>query len=99
MDGAGESLFPLEGAHVARSGCKSSERDTRRDDARIGGSSHAEAVQMDVLFSEDQEILRSGVREFLERECGLDTVRMIAEAGKGLPSALWTKLADLGWLG
>jgi alkylation response protein AidB-like acyl-CoA dehydrogenase len=54
---------------------------------------------MDVLFSEDQEILRSGVREFLERECGLATVRAIAEAGKGLPPALWKKLADLGWLG
>ena len=54
---------------------------------------------MDVLFSEDQEILRSGVREFLERECGLATVRAIAEANKGLPPALWEKLADLGWLG
>jgi alkylation response protein AidB-like acyl-CoA dehydrogenase len=54
---------------------------------------------MDVLFSEDQEILRSGVREFLERECGVATVRAIAEAGKGLPPALWEKLAELGWLG
>jgi alkylation response protein AidB-like acyl-CoA dehydrogenase len=54
---------------------------------------------MDVLFSEDQEILRSAVREFLERECGLARVRAVAEAGKGLPPALWTKLADLGWLG
>src|SRR5215469_2056769 len=54
---------------------------------------------MDLLFSEDQEILRSGVREFIDRECGLTTVRAIAEGGKGLPLALWTKLAELGWLG
>jgi len=54
---------------------------------------------MDVLFSDDQEVLRSSVREFLERECSLAVVRAIAEAGKGLPPALWTKLADLGWLG
>jgi len=54
---------------------------------------------MDVLFSEDQEILRSAVREFVERECGIATVRAIAEGGKGLPPALWKKLAELGWLG
>jgi alkylation response protein AidB-like acyl-CoA dehydrogenase len=56
-------------------------------------------MQMDVLFSEDQEILRSAVRDFVERECGIATVRAIAEGGKGLPPALWKKLADLGWLG
>jgi alkylation response protein AidB-like acyl-CoA dehydrogenase len=54
---------------------------------------------MDVLFSEEQELLRSGVREFLARECPAAAVRQLALAGQGLPDALWKKLADLGWVG
>jgi alkylation response protein AidB-like acyl-CoA dehydrogenase len=54
---------------------------------------------MDFGFSEQQEILRSSARQFLERECPLEVVRRLSEEDQGGVPALWPQLAELGWLG
>ncbi len=53
---------------------------------------------MDVRLSEEQLLLRDGVREFLTRECPVAQVRTWTEAGQGPPDAFWKQLAELGWL-
>jgi alkylation response protein AidB-like acyl-CoA dehydrogenase len=47
-------------------------------------------------FSEDQQLLRSTVRDFLEGECGSDSVRALWETGTGRSPELWKKLAEVG---
>ena len=54
---------------------------------------------MDLSFTEEQEMLRSAARDFLERECPKSFVREMAEDEKGYTPELWRKIADLGWLG
>src|SRR5579885_379081 len=54
---------------------------------------------MDVLLSEEEELLRSSAREFLEAECPPDLVRAMESDPRGYPPALWSKVAELGWLG
>ncbi len=54
---------------------------------------------MDVRLSEEQEILRGSVREFLDRECSLAQARGPAERGELFPTALWKRMAALGWPG
>ena len=54
---------------------------------------------MDVRFSEEQDLLRGSVREFLERECPLARTREIAEGDLAFPADLWKGMAELGWLG
>jgi len=50
-------------------------------------------------LSEDQELLRRGLRELLDRECDARRVRAIAYNGDGRDPALWRSLADAGWTG
>jgi alkylation response protein AidB-like acyl-CoA dehydrogenase len=47
-------------------------------------------------FSEDQQLLRSTVRDFLEGECGPERVRALWEEETGRSRALWKKLAEVG---
>ena len=54
---------------------------------------------MDVKFSVEQEILRESARGLLEKECPMALVRAQMEDERGLPEALWQRMADLGWLG
>ncbi len=54
---------------------------------------------MDARFTEEQERLREGARDFLARECPMSLVREISDDGKAFPDALWQRLAELGWLG
>lgn len=54
---------------------------------------------MDFALSEDQEKLKTSVREFLAKECPEAIVREIEIDTRGYSPELWKKIADLGWLG
>ncbi len=56
---------------------------------------------MNFGFTEEQDLLRSEARKFLDERCGLDTVREITEdaSGPGFSRDLWKQIAELGWVG
>jgi len=54
---------------------------------------------MDFGFTEEQEILRKTARGFLEKECPKTLVREMAEDERGYSPELWSRMAELGWLG
>ncbi len=54
---------------------------------------------MDFSYSEEQEIFRKSVREFLKKECPKDKVRSLEEDEKGYDPETWRKMAELGWVG
>ncbi|HEY7295305.1 MAG TPA: acyl-CoA dehydrogenase family protein, partial [Dehalococcoidia bacterium] len=54
---------------------------------------------MDVLLTDEEDLLRRSAREFLEAECPPDLVRAMEADLHGYPPALWSKVAELGWLG
>ena len=54
---------------------------------------------MDLGFTEEQEMLRTSARDFLEKECPKTLVKEMAEDEKGYTPELWRKMAELGWMG
>jgi alkylation response protein AidB-like acyl-CoA dehydrogenase len=54
---------------------------------------------MDLGFSEEQEMLRTSARDFLEKECPKSLVKEMAEDERGYTPELWRKMAELGWMG
>lgn len=52
---------------------------------------------MELLLSEDQELLRSTTRAFLDAVCPLSTVRSLADALLGYDPEHWLRGAELGW--
>jgi alkylation response protein AidB-like acyl-CoA dehydrogenase len=54
---------------------------------------------MDTLLTEEEEMLKTNARVFLEAECPTDLVRAMETDERGYPPALWSKVAQLGWLG
>jgi len=54
---------------------------------------------MDFGFNEEQELLRSTARKFLENECTSEFVRKRMEEPAGVTDDFWKKLAEQGWLG
>ena len=54
---------------------------------------------MDFSMSEEQEMLKTMARDFLEAECPESLVRQMEEDEKGYSPESWQKIADLGWLG
>ena len=54
---------------------------------------------MDLGLSEQQQLLKSTAREFLQAECPTSLVREMEGGDKGYSESLWTKMAGLGWLG
>jgi alkylation response protein AidB-like acyl-CoA dehydrogenase len=56
---------------------------------------------MNFGFSEEQELLRSEVRKFLDENVSLEEVRKISEdtAGPGYSREVWKQIAELGWTG
>src|SRR3990170_6732456 len=54
---------------------------------------------MDFELSEEQELLRKGLRELLERACDIRRVRAVAYDGDGRDPELWRALAGAGWTG
>jgi len=52
---------------------------------------------MDFELSDDQELLRNGLRELLARECDIRHVRSVAYDGNGRDDKLWQSLGEAGW--
>jgi alkylation response protein AidB-like acyl-CoA dehydrogenase len=59
-----------------------------------------EKTAMDFGYSEEQIMLRTSARDFLEKECTKEVVRnLLFQDAKGYSPEMWKKMADLGWLG
>ena len=56
-------------------------------------------VNVDFSLNEEQEMLKTTARDFLEKECPVSLVRDMEEDEKGYSPELWRKMAELGWLG
>jgi alkylation response protein AidB-like acyl-CoA dehydrogenase len=54
---------------------------------------------VDFTYDDEQLALQDVARTALERECGPDVVRLLADDPDGITSALWSMLAELGWTG
>jgi alkylation response protein AidB-like acyl-CoA dehydrogenase len=54
---------------------------------------------MDFSLSEDQEMLKTMARDFLETECPESVIRDTVRSNEGYSPELWRKVADLGWMG
>ncbi|MED5260821.1 MAG: acyl-CoA dehydrogenase family protein, partial [Myxococcota bacterium] len=54
---------------------------------------------MNFGFTEEQELLRSEVRKFLDENATMESVREWAEGDAGFSPGLWKQLAELGWVG
>ncbi len=54
---------------------------------------------MDFTYNEEQLALQAVARTALERECGPELLRRLAEDPSGSTDALWGTLVDLGWTG
>lgn len=54
---------------------------------------------MDFGFTPEQEMIREQAAEFLHRECPINVVRGLMEAGRGHDRQLWERMAGLGWTG
>lgn len=54
---------------------------------------------MDILPSEEEQLLKNAARGFLEAEVSTGLVREMELDELGYPPRLWGQMADLGWLG
>jgi alkylation response protein AidB-like acyl-CoA dehydrogenase len=54
---------------------------------------------MEFILNEEQEMLKTMARDFLENECPKTLVRQMMEDEVGHSSELWKKIAEVGWLG
>lgn len=54
---------------------------------------------MDLAFNQEQSLLKEAARQFLEKECSPSVVRRIREGDRQAVRELWSKMAELGWLG
>ncbi|MET0852758.1 MAG: acyl-CoA dehydrogenase [Candidatus Rokuibacteriota bacterium] len=54
---------------------------------------------MNFGFNEEQELLRSTARKFVDNECPSTVVRALMEGSEGMSPELWGKIAEQGWLG
>lgn len=54
---------------------------------------------MDLRFTEEQEMLRKAVRDFLSNECPKEKVRELERSEIGYSTDIWHEIANLGWLG
>jgi len=54
---------------------------------------------MDFGLTDEQEMLRSSARTFLQKECPKKLARQLDESDTGYSPELWRKMSDLGWMG
>jgi len=54
---------------------------------------------MNFSLDEEQVMLKTSARNFLEKECPKRLVRDMAESKQGYSPDLWKKMAELGWMG
>ena len=50
-------------------------------------------------LSKPQKLLQQSVRDFCKRECPTSRVRELIDSENGFDPALWTEIADQGWIG
>ncbi len=55
--------------------------------------------ELNFELDEEQVMLKTSARDFLQQECPKKLVRAMMEDEKGYSPELWKKIADLGWLG
>jgi alkylation response protein AidB-like acyl-CoA dehydrogenase len=53
---------------------------------------------MDLGLSEQQEILKTSARDFLQKECPKQLVKQLDDTDEGYSPELWHKMAALGWM-
>lgn len=54
---------------------------------------------MDLRLTEEQEMLKTETRKFLENKCPRSMVKEMEEDEKGYSPELWREMAELGWIG
>ena len=54
---------------------------------------------MDFGFTEEHGMLRDMAAKFFVKECPFDMVRELEEKDTGFSREMWTKMAELGWMG
>jgi alkylation response protein AidB-like acyl-CoA dehydrogenase len=54
---------------------------------------------VDFTYDDEQLALQEVARTALERECGPELLRQLADDDTGITPALWSTLVDLGWTG
>ena len=54
---------------------------------------------MDFELNEDQRMLQKAARDFLKDHCPKELVRSLNDSEDGHSPELWTKMAELGWMG
>ncbi len=54
---------------------------------------------MDLSLTEEQEMLKSTARDFVQRECPKTTLLALDKTDTGFSPETWKKAAKLGWLG
>lgn len=54
---------------------------------------------MDLVFSEEQEVLRKTAREFVKRHVPKALVKEFEDDPKGFKADFWKSIAELGWIG
>jgi alkylation response protein AidB-like acyl-CoA dehydrogenase len=54
---------------------------------------------MNFEYSEEQQMLKTMARDFLETECPESFIREMLRGDEGYSPDQWRKIADLGWLG
>jgi alkylation response protein AidB-like acyl-CoA dehydrogenase len=54
---------------------------------------------MDLGLNEEQEMLKTLARDFLQKECPKQLVKQLDESDAGYSPELWRKMAELGWMG
>ena len=54
---------------------------------------------MNFALSEEQQMLQSMAKEFVNRESSMKRIRALREDAQGFSPAVWEKMAGLGWLG
>jgi len=59
----------------------------------------AETPVVSFAPTEEQELIRSTARQYLEDRVGLARVRELMMSDEGFDAVLWKEMADMGWLG
>lgn len=59
----------------------------------------ADTANVTYAPTEEQELIRSTARHFLEERLGLEKVREVMMSDEGFDRVLWKEMADLGWTG
>ena len=54
---------------------------------------------MNLTISEEQEMLKKAVRDFLTDKCPKEVTKEMEESEKGYSAELWQEMSELGWMG